>query len=75
MGATGESVRRLTDFGCSPAWSPNGGDIAFATACSVATSQLRMGRSQFWTVNLTSGETRLIRNTDLWMLTLDDERE
>ncbi len=28
MGATGESVRRLTDFGYNPAWSPDGSEIA-----------------------------------------------
>ena len=32
MGATGESVRRLTDFGYNPAWSPDGKDIVFGTA-------------------------------------------
>src|SRR4029078_11432604 len=31
MGATGESVRRLTDFGDNPAWSPDGRQIVFAT--------------------------------------------
>ena len=37
MGATGESVRRLTDFGFRPAWSPDGSQIAFirTTANSV----------------------------------------
>jgi Tol biopolymer transport system component len=30
-GATGESVRRLTDFGFHPAWSPDGRQIAFTT--------------------------------------------
>ncbi|MEK6320929.1 MAG: hypothetical protein AABN33_04525, partial [Acidobacteriota bacterium] len=28
MGATGESVKRLTDFGFNPAWSPDGKEIA-----------------------------------------------
>src|SRR4029077_17428179 len=28
MGATGESVRRLTNFGANPAWSPDGSEIA-----------------------------------------------
>ena len=31
MGATGESVRRLTDFGYEPAWSPDGKEIVYAT--------------------------------------------
>ena len=30
-GATGESVRRVTDIGFDPAWSPDGKQIAFAT--------------------------------------------
>ena len=32
MGATGESVRRLTDAGYDPAWSPDGKEIVYATA-------------------------------------------
>jgi Tol biopolymer transport system component len=32
MGATGESVRRLTDTGYDPAWSPDGKEIVYATA-------------------------------------------
>jgi len=31
MGATGESVRRLTDFGYDPTWSPDGQYVAIAT--------------------------------------------
>ena len=31
MGATGESVKRLTDFGYNPAWSPDGEHIVFST--------------------------------------------
>ena len=31
MGATGESVRRVTRFGFNPAWSPDSGRLVFAT--------------------------------------------
>ena len=31
MGATGESVRRLTDDGYNPAWAPDGRQVAFST--------------------------------------------
>jgi Tol biopolymer transport system component len=31
MGATGESVRRVTDFGYHPAWSPDGKELAVST--------------------------------------------
>jgi Tol biopolymer transport system component len=31
MGATGESARRLTDFGYNPAWTPDGGSVIVST--------------------------------------------
>jgi len=31
MGATGESVRRVADFGFNPAWSPDGKELVVAT--------------------------------------------
>ncbi len=31
MGATGESVKRLTDEGFNPAWSPSGNEIVYST--------------------------------------------
>ena len=35
MGATGESVRRLTDFGFNPSWSPDGKRIVVSTETSL----------------------------------------
>jgi Tol biopolymer transport system component len=63
MGATGESVRRLTDFGFNPAWSPDGKEIAFVTEETVGVGG-RYYKSQLWAVNVTSAETRLITEGD-----------
>jgi eukaryotic-like serine/threonine-protein kinase len=62
MGASGESVRRLTSFGVDPAWSPDGKSIAFGSrpyqgGASDAVSPL-------WVVDVATGETRKIFNGD-----------
>ncbi len=59
MGATGESARRLTDFGYNPSWSPNGQEIVCATEAIVAPLS-RGSTSQLWIVNRASGEKRLL---------------
>ena len=48
MGATGESVRRLTDGGFDPAWSPDGKRIAYWANTS--------GQRDLWTVGVEGGE-------------------
>jgi serine/threonine protein kinase/Tol biopolymer transport system component len=57
MGATGESVRRLTDFGFNPAWSPDGREIVFATE-EVTGPGSRGSRSQLWIAEVATGATR-----------------
>ncbi len=54
VGATGESVRRLTDFGSNPAWSPDGQRIVFSTE-EAGSVYIRSGRSALWTVELNGG--------------------
>jgi eukaryotic-like serine/threonine-protein kinase len=54
VGATGESVRRLTDFGANPAWSPKGERIVFCTE-EVGSVYARNNVSELWTVDASGG--------------------
>ena len=60
MGATGESPKRLTDFGFHPAWSPDGRTLALSTA-GVESPVSRGGKSQISLVNVESGERRPLK--------------
>ena len=62
MGATGESVKRLTDFGFNPVWSPNGEEILFASRS--VNSSGRAGNSRLWSVKLADGAKILITQED-----------
>ncbi len=57
MGATGESVKRLTDFGHTPSWFPDGERLAIATEMLID-PRLGLTESQLWTVDIASGERR-----------------
>jgi serine/threonine protein kinase/Tol biopolymer transport system component len=63
MGATGESVRRLTDFGFNPAWSPDGMRIAFAKE-GVAGPLARRLDSELWIVEVATGQKRMVTRGD-----------
>jgi len=54
VGATGESVRRLTDAGANPAWSPDGQHIVFSTE-QVVGAYTRQTTSALWIVDVMSG--------------------
>jgi len=58
MGATGESVKRLTDFCYHPAWSPNGKEIACSTHNIEDPNDRPLERSDIWIVNAATGEKR-----------------
>src|SRR5881397_1236156 len=65
MGATGESVRRLTNFGFNPAWSPDGKEIACADEIVVMQPGGRSNpNSRIWAVNVATGERRLVTKED-----------
>jgi eukaryotic-like serine/threonine-protein kinase len=57
MGATGESVNRLTDFGFNPAWSPDGREIAVATE-EAFDPRMRSSLSQIVRIDVATGARR-----------------
>lgn len=63
MTETGESPRRLTDFGYNPAWSPDGKEIV-CTENSVESANRTWMSSRMWIVNSTTGESRTVAVAD-----------
>jgi Tol biopolymer transport system component len=57
MGATGESVRRITSAGYDPRWSPDGKHLAYATE-AVTDPYSRAVRAELWTADVASGEAK-----------------
>ena len=62
-GATGEAVRRVTDNGFDPAWSPDGKQIAFATE-EINDPTARYGDSTIWIAEVSGGTPRKVIETD-----------
>jgi Tol biopolymer transport system component len=62
-GATGESVRRLTDVGFEPAWSPDGHQIAFTTE-EILDPSSRQGDSTLYVVGSGGGSPRKVVDGD-----------
>jgi serine/threonine protein kinase len=58
MGVNGENVRRLTEGGREPDWSPNGQEIVYSTHYGGnVLSRINVG-GQLWIVNLATNEKR-----------------
>jgi Tol biopolymer transport system component len=62
-GATGESVRRVTDTGFEPSWSPDGKQIAYATE-EVIDPASRISVSELFVVPLAGGPARRLVEGD-----------
>ncbi|HEV8200447.1 MAG TPA: protein kinase [Candidatus Polarisedimenticolia bacterium] len=63
MGASGESVVRLTNFGQRPAWSPDGKQVVFQTDTWTYPTA-RPGVSSLWVVDAAGGEPRKLYDGD-----------
>jgi len=64
MGATGESVRRVTDFGHNPSWSPDGNRIVISTAALELRPQAHRVDGELWIVDTRSGQKHLLYKLD-----------
>ena len=60
MGATGEAVRRISDFGYNPSWSPDGSQIVCSTEPVGMSPRGRGTRSELWIIDVKSGVKRLL---------------
>jgi len=52
MGATGESVKRIADFGYNLAWSPDGKEIVIDTEHILHPDRQLPGHGPLWIVNV-----------------------
>jgi Tol biopolymer transport system component len=64
MGATGESVRRISDVGYNPAWSPDGKFIVCAQEAIEQPGNRYINFSALWVLDVSSGEKRQITKGD-----------
>jgi eukaryotic-like serine/threonine-protein kinase len=64
MGATGESVRRITKLGYHPAWSPDGNEIVYGIDDFEEPGSRTITPSELWRINIATGEKRLITKSD-----------
>ena len=63
MGRRGESIRRLTNVGADPTWTPDGREIVYSTE-SGGDAEVRRVPSELWAVNVDSGTRRRICEAD-----------
>ncbi|HZN00466.1 MAG TPA: protein kinase [Pyrinomonadaceae bacterium] len=63
MGANGESPVRMSDFGYSPSWSPDGREILIGTE-KIPQPSTRPTKSQLWKIDLKTGQRQRVSEGD-----------
>lgn len=64
MGATGEAVRRLSDVGYNPSWSPDGRFIVCAQETIEQPASRYSNLSALWVIDVSTGERRQLTAGD-----------
>jgi Tol biopolymer transport system component len=64
MGATGESMRLVSEGGFHPSWSPDGREIVYSLAGRDAPDVRNTKPSQLWVINVETGAKRLLSDDD-----------
>jgi Tol biopolymer transport system component len=64
MGLMGGSVRRITELGFNPAWSPDGKEILYATAGIENPLLRQVHPSKIYRINLETNQQRLVHEGD-----------
>ncbi|HVE56186.1 MAG TPA: protein kinase, partial [Pyrinomonadaceae bacterium] len=64
MSASGENVRRVSDFGYHPAWSPSGKEIVVSTWGKDLPDVRNPVKSSLWIISLETGAKRLLIESD-----------
>lgn len=64
MGATGENVKRVSDFGYNPTWSPDGKEIACGDEGPLNPAIRNNPTSRVWSVNIDTGAKRQVTKED-----------
>ncbi len=64
MGATGENIRRLADFGHNPSWSPDGKELICAEAKTRDPANRAIIPSKLSAINIQTGAVRLVTKGD-----------
>ena len=64
MGRDGAGVHRISESGYSPAWSPDGREIAYAQEGVTRPEDRTTSSSQLWTVEVSNGRKRLLVQQD-----------